>query len=148
MNLPTSKSNDGYIGIRDFRGEIIREHQKAGFIYHSEVCIWKDPVVAMQRTKTLGLLHKQLKKDSTMSRQGIADYLVVMRKDGENEKSHARGVKNIMLVMNRHAILKPMTVLMVVCFGLQQMTRLRLIFGSVTHRLCGWILTKRAHCNT
>ena len=86
MNLPTSKTNDGYIGIRDFRGEIIREHQKAGFIYHSEVCIWKDPVVAMQRTKALGLLHKQLKKDSCMSRQGIADYLVVMRKDGENEK--------------------------------------------------------------
>jgi len=84
MNLPTSKVRDGYIGIRDFRGEIIRAYQNAGFIYHSEVCIWKDPVVAMQRTKALGLLHKQLLKDSTMSRQGIADYLVVMRKPGEN----------------------------------------------------------------
>lgn len=84
MNLPTSKVRDGYIGIKDFRGEIIRAHQEAGFIYHSEVCIWKDPVVAMQRTKALGLLYKQLKKDSAMSRQGIADYLVVVRKPGEN----------------------------------------------------------------
>jgi hypothetical protein len=84
MNLPTTKSHHGYIGIRDFRGEIIRSHEDVGFIYHSEVCIWKDPVTAMQRTKALGLLHKQIKKDSCMSRQGIADYLVTMRKPGEN----------------------------------------------------------------
>lgn len=86
MNLPTSKQNHGFIGIRDFRGEIIRSYQDAGFYFHSEVCIWKDPVVAMQRTKALGLLHKQLMKDSTMSRQGIPDYLVVMRKPGTNDK--------------------------------------------------------------
>jgi len=85
MNLPTSKQNDGYIGIRDFRGEIIRAYQAAGFIYHSEVVIWKDPVVAMQRTKALGLLHKTIKKDSSMSRQGIPDTMVIMRKPGENE---------------------------------------------------------------
>jgi DNA modification methylase len=84
MNLPTSKVRDGVIGIRDFRGELIRMFQASGFIYHSEVCIWKDPVTAMQRTKALGLLHKQLKKDACMSRQGIADYLVTMRKPGEN----------------------------------------------------------------
>lgn len=84
MNLPTSKERDGFIGIEDFRGELIRLFQKAGFIYHSEVCIWKDPVVAMQRTKALGLLHKQIKKDSCMSRQGIPDYLVAMRKPGDN----------------------------------------------------------------
>jgi hypothetical protein len=84
MNLPSSKQNDGFIGIKDFRGDIIREYQSQGFIYHSEVCIWKDPVVAMQRTKALGLLHKQVKKDSCMSRMGLADYVVVMRKPGEN----------------------------------------------------------------
>lgn len=84
MNLPSSKERDGYIGIKDFRGDLIRIFESAGFIYHSEVCIWKDPVIAMQRTKALGLLHKQLKKDSCMSRQGIPDYLVVMRKPGEN----------------------------------------------------------------
>lgn len=84
MNLPTSKSRDGYIGISDFRGDLIRIFQDAGFIYHSEVVIWKDPVTAMQRTKALGLLHKQIKKDSCMSRQGIPDYLVTMRKAGEN----------------------------------------------------------------
>lgn len=134
MNLPTSKSRDGVIGIHDFRGDLIRcfandeaaefhaviarlrdRQRKAldaremnrledlqqtifrleteltkytenlgGWIYHSEVCIWKDPVTAMQRTKALGLLHKQLKKDSCMSRQGIPDYLVTMRKPGDN----------------------------------------------------------------
>lgn len=84
MNLPTSKFRDGVIGLRDFRGEIIREFEAVGFIYHSEVCIWKDPVTAMQRTKAIGLLHKQLKKDAALSRQGIADYLVTMRKPGEN----------------------------------------------------------------
>lgn len=84
MNLPTSKERDGYIGITDFRGILIRAFQDAGWIYHSEVVIWKDPVTAMQRTKALGLLHKQIKKDSCMSRQGIPDYLVTMRKPGDN----------------------------------------------------------------
>ena len=84
MNLPTSKQRDGFIGITDFRGELIRLFEECGFIYHSEVCIWKDPVIAMQRTKALGLLHKQIKKDSAMCRQGIADYLVTMRKPGDN----------------------------------------------------------------
>jgi len=84
MNLPTSKARDGYIGITDFRGELIREFRECGFIYHSEVCIWKDPVTAMQRTKAIGLLYKQLRKDSALSRQGIPDYLVTMRKPGDN----------------------------------------------------------------
>lgn len=84
MNLPTSKERHGVIGIRDFRGELIRMHLDEGWIFHSEVCIWKDPVTAMQRTKALGLLHKQIKKDSCMSRQGIPDYLVTMRKPGNN----------------------------------------------------------------
>jgi len=84
MNLPSSKERDGVIGIKDFRGELIRMFQEPGFIYHSEVVIWKDPVTAMQRTKALGLLHKTIRKDSSMSRQGIPDYLVTMRKPGEN----------------------------------------------------------------
>ena len=84
MQLPLSKERDGVIGLKDFRGELIRMFQEAGFIYHSEVTIWKNPVTAMQRTKALGLLHKQLKKDSCMSRQGIADFLVTMRKPGDN----------------------------------------------------------------
>ena len=84
MNLPTSKQNDGYIGIRDFRGEMLRLFMDKGWIFHSEVCIWKDPVTAMQRTKALGLLHKTIRKDSAMSRQGIPDYLVTVRKPGDN----------------------------------------------------------------
>ena len=84
MNMPTLKVRDGMIGLKDFRGELIRVHIEAGWIYHSEVCIWKDPVIAMQRTKALGLLYKQIKKDSCMSRMGIPDYVVTMRKPGEN----------------------------------------------------------------
>lgn len=84
MDLPTSKYKDGFIGLTDFPGLIIDMFTKVGFIYHSRVTIWKDPVVAMQRTKALGLLHKQLKKDSSMSRNGIADYVITFRKQGEN----------------------------------------------------------------
>lgn len=84
MDLPLSKERDGVIGLRDFRGELIKLFESAGFILHSQVCIWKDPVTAMQRTKAIGLLHKQIKKDSTISRQGIPDYLVTMQKPGVN----------------------------------------------------------------
>lgn len=84
MLLPSSKVRDGYIGLKDFRGELIRAFCAAGWIHHSEVVIWKDPVTAMQRTKALGLLHKQIRKDSCMSRQGIPDYVVTMRKPGDN----------------------------------------------------------------
>jgi DNA modification methylase len=84
MNIPIMKQKAGYIGIQDFRGDLIRAFQAEGWIFHSEVCIWKDPVTAMQRTKALGLLHKQVCKDSSMSRQGIPDYLVTMRKRGDN----------------------------------------------------------------
>ena len=86
MNLPTSKVRDGVIGLTDFRGDLIRAFVQAGFVFHSEVCIWKDPVTAMQRTKAIGLLYKQLRKDSALSRQGIPDYLVTMRKPGENDE--------------------------------------------------------------
>ena len=84
MNLPTSKERDGFIGIKDFRGELIRCFQKSGFIFHSETCIWKDPLIAATRTKALGLMHKQLCKDSALSRCGIPDYLVAVRAPGEN----------------------------------------------------------------
>ena len=84
MNLPSSKERHGVIGLRDFRGALIRAFEGHGFIYHSEVCIWKDPVTVMQRTKALGLLHKTIRSDSSMSRQGIPDYLVTMRKPGKN----------------------------------------------------------------
>lgn len=83
MLLPASKQRDGYIGLKDFRGDLIRAFQQHGFIYASEVCIWKDPVTAMQRTKALGLLHKTVRENASMSRQGIPDYLVTMRTPGE-----------------------------------------------------------------
>jgi len=140
MQLPTSKERDGYIGLKDFRGELIRAFQgneaaefhavirriqsrmidanaegdaarfaklesicldmqeelsrypaDAGFIYASEVTIWKDPVTAMQRTKALGLLHKTVRTNATMCRQGIPDYLVTMRAPGEVVDKVAHG---------------------------------------------------------
>jgi DNA modification methylase len=86
MQLPSSKERDGYIGLKDFRGDLIRAFEAHGFIFASEVTIWKDPVTAMQRTKALGLLHKTVRGNAAMSRQGIADYLVTMRAPGECER--------------------------------------------------------------
>lgn len=93
MQLPTSKIRHGHIGMRDFRGEIIRAYEDAGWIFHSEVCIWKDPVVAQQRTKSIRLLHKQIVKDSTISGQGLADYVVTFRKPGDNPEPVAGGFR-------------------------------------------------------
>lgn len=84
MQLPMSKIRHGNIGVRDFRGDVIRAYLDAGWVFHSEVCIWKDPVIAQQRTKSIRLLHKQITKDSTVCGQGLADYIVVFRKPGEN----------------------------------------------------------------
>lgn len=83
MLMPTSKERDGHIGLKDFRGDLIRAFQRHGFIFASEVVIWKDPVTAMQRTKALGLLHKTVRTNATMSRQGIPDYLVTVRSPGD-----------------------------------------------------------------
>ncbi len=83
MDLPIQKGKHGFIGLRDFSGLLLKCFEDAGFVYASRVTIWKDPVVEMQRTKALGLLHKQVKKDSTMSRVGIPDYVMIFRKDGE-----------------------------------------------------------------
>jgi len=84
MDLPIQKGKEGYIGLRDFSGMLIKNFQDNGFIYHSRVTIWKDPVIEMQRTKALGLLHKTLKKDSSMSRVGNPDYVLLFRKQGDN----------------------------------------------------------------
>jgi DNA modification methylase len=86
MDTPVQKGKYGYIGLRDFSGLILRLFESAGFIYHSRITIWKNPVTEMQRTKALGLLHKQVKKDATMSRVGIPDYVLVFRKDGERSE--------------------------------------------------------------
>jgi len=94
MNVPATIEHDGYIGIKDFRGDLIRAFQRHGFIYHSEVVIWKDPLVAATRTHALGLAHKQIVKDSAMCRQGIPDYLVVMRKPGDNPEPVEHNVVN------------------------------------------------------
>jgi DNA modification methylase len=83
MDLPIQKGKHGFIGLRDFSGLLLKAFEDAGFVYASRVTIWKDPVIEMQRTKALGLLHKQVKKDSTMSRVGIPDYVMIFRKDGE-----------------------------------------------------------------
>jgi DNA modification methylase len=94
MNIPAMKERDGYIGLKDFRGDLIRMFEAAGFIFHSEHCIWKDPLIEATRTKAIGLMHKQLCKDSIISRSGIPDYLIAMRKKGDNPQpvAHADGI--------------------------------------------------------
>lgn len=87
MDLPLMKSRDGVIGMKDFPAIVRQIFEDCGFIYHSRVTIWKNPVTEMQRTKALGLLHKQIKKDSSMSRQGMPDYIITMRKDGDNQEA-------------------------------------------------------------
>jgi DNA modification methylase len=86
MDLPVQKGKEGYIGLRDFSGSLIQRMTDNGFIYHSRITIWKNPVTEMTRTKALGLLHKQIKKDSAMCRVGIPDYILVFRVPGENPK--------------------------------------------------------------
>jgi DNA modification methylase len=83
MLFPASKERDGFIGLKDFRGDLIRAFQAKGFIFHSETVIWKDPVTQMQRTKALGLLHKSVRENASMCRQGIPDYLITMRAPGD-----------------------------------------------------------------
>jgi hypothetical protein len=83
MLFPASKERDGFIGLKDFRGDLIRAFQAQGFIFHSETVIWKDPVTQMQRTKALGLLHKTVRENASMCRQGIPDYLITMRTHGD-----------------------------------------------------------------
>jgi len=86
MDIPAMKSRDGFIGLKDFPGDLLRLFQSVGFIYHSKVAIWKDPLTEVTRTKAIGLMHKQLVKDSALSRQGLPDYLITMRKPGVNEE--------------------------------------------------------------
>lgn len=95
MNIPAMKERDGFIGLKDFRGDVIRAFQKAGFIFHSEHCVFKDPLIEATRTKALGLMHKQLCKDSTRSRSGIPQYLLAFRKDGDNPEpvAHQNGLE-------------------------------------------------------
>ena len=96
MNIPATLVKDGYIGIKDFRGDLIRIFQKVGFIFHSEIVIWKDPLLQAVRTKALTLAHKQISKDSSRCGQGLPDYIVVMRKPGDNPEpiAHGRGFEN------------------------------------------------------
>jgi DNA modification methylase len=84
MDLPIQKGKEGYVGLRDFSGMLIKAFQDQGFIYHSRICIWKDPVTEMQRTKSIGLLNKQKDKDAVLSRVGLPDYLLVFRNEGDN----------------------------------------------------------------
>lgn len=94
MDIPAMKERDGYIGIKDFTGDLIRAFTAKGFIYHSRHTIWKDPLIEATRTKAIGLMHKQLQKDSIMSRSGLPDYLLCFRNAGENQTpiSHPDGL--------------------------------------------------------
>lgn len=94
MDLPAMKERDGYIGLKEFPDDIIKLFKSCGFIFHSRIIIWKDPLIEATRTKSLGLMHKQLCKDSAMCRQGIPDQVIVLRKPGDNPLpvSHEEGL--------------------------------------------------------
>lgn len=96
MNVPAMKFKDGYIGLKDFRGDLIRRFTSHGFIFHSEHCMWKDPLIEATRTKAIGLMHKQLCKDSAMCRAGIPQYLLAFRKPGDNAEpiAHEKGLED------------------------------------------------------
>ena len=95
-DIPAFKYKDGFAGLQDLPGHLISVFEKAGFHYHSRVTIYKSPVTEMYRTKTQGLLYKQLKQDSSISRQGLADYVITMRKPGDNTEPivHSEGSKS------------------------------------------------------
>lgn len=104
MDIPAMKERDGYIGLKDFPGQLCKIYQDAGFILHSRITIWKNPVAEMTRTKALGLLHKQIRKDSTMCRQGCADYILAFRKPGENPERVEHTMENFpVAVWQRYA---------------------------------------------
>jgi len=93
MDIPAMKERDGYIGLKDFPGDLLRAFQKSGFIYHSKVAVLEDPLFEATRTHSIGLLHKQMIKDSSMCRQGLPDYLITVRKPGKNPEpiTHSDG---------------------------------------------------------
>jgi len=96
MDMPRMKERDGVIGVYDFPGDIIRQFESRGFIYHSRVAIWKDPLLEATRTRALGLQHKQLVKDSAMCRNGLMDYILTFRAPGENAEpiEHPDGIRD------------------------------------------------------
>jgi len=84
MDIPAMKERDGYIGLKDFPGMLLKQFEKVGFIYHSKVQIKKNELMEAQRTKAIGLMHKQMVKDSAMCRNALPDYLITLRKPGNN----------------------------------------------------------------
>jgi DNA modification methylase len=82
--VPLTKVHDGKIGLRDFRGDLIREFSGAGWVYHGEVCIDKDPQAQAIRTHSKGLLFVQMKRDASWLRPALADYVLIFRKPGDN----------------------------------------------------------------
>lgn len=86
------KGIEGVTGLYDFPGDIVRAFEAKGWTFHSRITIWKDPVIEMQRTKNIGLLHKQLKKDSCASRMGRPDYVLVFRKNILHEANYPQPV--------------------------------------------------------
>jgi hypothetical protein len=119
-DLLSTKWKDGDIGFKNFSDRIAaafcgnpddvidrisdalnrkvsEAFKDAGWVLHSRVTIWKDPVTEMQRTKAHGLLYKTLKQDSSKSRVGAPDYLLVFRKKGENPKPIPHNPDNLPL---------------------------------------------------
>ncbi len=83
--IPAMLSRDGYIGMKDFRGSVIRAHQRCGWIYHGEIAVNKNPQAQSIRTKAKGLGFRQLESDASWMRPALADFVLLFRKPGENQ---------------------------------------------------------------
>lgn len=84
QQITLQKVLHGRVGLTDFRGQVIRAFEDAGWIFHGEITIDKDPQAQAIRTKSQSLLFVTLRRDSSLTRPALADYLLQFRAPGEN----------------------------------------------------------------
>jgi DNA modification methylase len=83
-DIPAMQERDGYIGIKDFPGEVIRAYEKEGWVFVGRAFVQKNPQSQAIRVKSKALLFVQLRKDSTDSRPALIDQVLLFKKPGEN----------------------------------------------------------------
>jgi len=85
QQLTTTKTTHGFMGLTDFRGEVIRCYTENGWNFNGEVTVWKDPQAQSIRTRAHALAFQTKNRDSAMTRPALADYLLLFRKPGDND---------------------------------------------------------------
>lgn len=92
MDVPSG--NTGNDHLRDFSGDIIRLHEREGWLFQARYSVWKDPFQVYIRTLAKTLRHRTLTEDSSRCSCAGADYMLVFRKKGDNPEpiSHPIGL--------------------------------------------------------